>query len=133
MGAWSSGPFDNDDAADLMIELEDTPSWDTVREAFADVLVNPDYVELADGARAYAAAALLTIATGKSDVSAQDYHMTLDAMGPPPADLTDLARAALKRVATGDSEIRELYLDSGRYADWTKTVAAIENALETIL
>ena len=58
MGAWSSGPFDNDDAADLMIELEDAPSWDVVRETFADVLVNPDYVELSDGARAYAAAAL---------------------------------------------------------------------------
>ncbi len=129
MSAWSSGPFDNDDAVDLMIELEDTPSWDTVREAFADVLVNPDYVELPDGARAYAAAALLTVAVGKSDVSAQDYHMTLDAMGPPPADLSDLAKAALKRISTGDSEIRELYLDSGNYALWTQTVAAIENAL----
>jgi len=129
MGAWSSGPFDNDDAADLMIELEDAPSWDPVREAFADVLVNPDYVELADGARAYASAALLTIATGKSDVSAQDYHMILDAMGPPPAELTDLARAALKRIITGDSEIRELYLDSGSYVEWTRTVAAIETLL----
>ena len=129
MSAWSSGPFDNDDAVDLMIELEEAPSWDTVREAFADVLVNPDYVELPDGARAYAAAALLTVAIGKSDVSAQDYHMTLDAMGPPPEDLGDLAKAALKRISTGDSEIRELYLDSGNYALWTQTVAAIESAL----
>ncbi len=129
MGAWSSEPFDNDDAADLMIELEDAPSWDPVREAFADVLVNPDYVELADGARAYAAAALLTIAIGKSDVSAQDYHMILEAMGPPPPELNDLARAALKRIITGDSEIRELYLDSGSYVEWTRTVAAIENLL----
>jgi hypothetical protein len=129
MAAWSAGPFDNDDAVDLMIELEEAPSWDTVREAFADVLVNPDYVELPDGARAYAAAALLTIATGKSEVSAQDYHMTIDALGPAPAGLTDLARAALKRITTGDSEIRELYLDSGSYADWTHIVAAIENAL----
>jgi hypothetical protein len=129
MSAWSSGPFDNDDAVDLMIELEEAPSWDTVREAFADVLVNPDYVELADGARAYAAAALLTVAVGKSDVSAQDYHMTLDAMGAPPADLAVLAKAALKRISTGDSEIRELYLDSGTYALWTQTVAAIDSAL----
>ena len=129
MTAWSAGPFDNDDAAELMIELDDAPSWDTVRSVFADVLVNPDYVELTEGARAYAAAALLTVATGKSDVSAQDVYMTLDAMGPPPADLTDLARAALKRITTGDSEIRERYLDTGSYADWTRTVAAIESAL----
>jgi len=129
MAAWSSGPFDNDDAADLMIELEDEPSWDTVREAFADVLVNPDYVELADGARAYAAAAFLTIATGRSDVSAQDYYMTIDRMGPPPADLTPLARAVLKRISTGDSEIREMYLDNGAYAAWMQTVSSIENAL----
>ena len=129
MSAWSSGPFDNDDAVDLMIELEDTPSWDVVRAVFAEVLANPDYVELPQGARAYAAAALLTVAIGKSDVSAQDYHMTLDAMGAPPADLADLAKAALKRISTGDSEIRELYLDSGSYAAWTQIVAAIERAL----
>jgi len=129
MSAWASGPFDNDDAVDLMIELEDTPSWDVVRAVFAEVLANPDYVELPQGARAYAAAALLTVAIGKSDVSAQDYHMTLDVMGKPPADLGDLAKAALKRISTGDSEIRELYLDSGNYAAWTQIVVAIASAL----
>jgi len=96
---------------------------------FAEVLANPDYVELPQGARAYAAAALLTVAIGKSDVSAQDYHMTLDVMGKPPADLGDLAKAALKRISTGDSEIRELYLDSGNYAAWTQIVVAIASAL----
>ena len=129
MSAWGPGPFDNDDAADLMMELEDVPSWESVRFVFNEVLANEEYVELAEGERAYAAAALLTVATGRSDISAQDYLMILEAMGPPPTDLTDLARAALKRISTGDSEIRELYLDSGSYNAWLGLLRATDEAL----
>ncbi len=129
MGAWGAGPFDNDDAADLMMELEDVPSWESVRYVFNEVLAAEEYIELMEGARAYAAAALLTVATGKSDVSAQDYLMILEAMGPPPEDLADLALAVLKRISTGDSEIRELYLDSGAYNTWLGLVHETEKAL----
>ena len=131
MGAWSAGPFDNDDAVDFMIELEDTPSWQTVSETFDTVLSQPGYVELTDGARVCAAAALITIATGKSEVSAQNYHMTLDSMGPVPPGLALKARQAVRQVSTGNSEIRELYLDSGSYAEWFETVTAIDVALGT--
>lgn len=129
MSAWGPGPFDNDDAADLMMELEDVPSWESVRFVFNGILANEDYAELAEGARAWAAAALLTVATGRSDVSAQDYLMILEAMGPPPADLTGLARAALRRISTGDSEIRELYLDHGSYNTWLGLLRATDEAL----
>ncbi len=129
MGAWGAGPFDNDDAADLIMELESTPSWEVVRQVFHDVMAHNDFVELSQGARAYAAAALLTVAHGKSDVSAQDYHMILDAMGQPPRDLTLLAKMALRRVSTGDSEIRELYLDSGSYKTWLDLIQATDEAL----
>ena len=55
--------------------------------------------------------------------------MTLEAMGPPPEDLATVAKIALKRLSTGDSEIRELYLDSGSYNTWLATIAAIDEAL----
>ncbi len=129
MSAWGAGPFDNDDASDLMMELEDVPSWESVRYVFNEVLAAEDYIELPDGARAYAAAALLTVALGKSDISAQDYLMILEAMGPPPEDLAELAIPALKRIRTGDSEIRELYLDSGNYTAWLDLLDATEEAL----
>ena len=129
MGAWGAGPFDNDDAADLMMELEDVPSWDSIRFVFGEVLANEDYVELPEGARAWAAAALLTVAIGKSQISAQDYLATIEAMGPPPHDLIEMAHTALKRLSTGDSEIRELYLDSGNYTAWLDLIAATEEAL----
>ncbi len=129
MGVWSSGPFDNDDAADFMMELEASPSWGVLRDVFKAVFVHEDYVELAEGARAYAAAALVTVAIGKSDISAQDYHMIIEDMGAMPEDLPALARSAMKRISTGDSEIRELYLDSGSYSEWAETIAAIEKAL----
>ena len=129
MGTWSTSPFDNDDAADFLLELETDPSWAVVRSAFMDVLDNEDYVELPDGARACAAAALITVATGKCDVSAQDVYMMLEEMGPVPDGLADLGKQAMKRVRTGDSEIRELYLDSGGYVEWLETVQAIEASL----
>ena len=129
MSAWGPGPFDNDDAADLMMELEDVPSWESVRFVFNEVLAAEEYIELPEGARAYAAAALLTVALGKSDISAQDYLMILEAMGPTPSDLRELARAALKRISTGDSEIRELYLDSGSYNTWLGLLRATDEAL----
>ncbi len=123
------GPFDNDVADDFMIEVEEAPTWDAVRDAFNGVLENEDFVELNDGARAYAAGALLTVALGKSDVSAQDYYMILDDLGPPPAELLPIARAALKRLSTGDSEIRELHLDRGAYNEW---VAIVETMSATL-
>jgi hypothetical protein len=129
MGTWSASPFDNDDAADFLMELEADPSWSVVRDVFMDVMENADYVELPDGARACAAAALITVATGKCDVSAQDVYMMLDEMGPVPDGLANLAKTAMKRVRTGDSEIRELYLDSGGYVEWLETVQAIEASL----
>jgi len=129
MGTWSTSPFDNDDAADFLMELEADPSWAVVKSVFMDVLDNEDYVELPDGARACAAAALITVATGKCEVSAQDVYMMLEEMGAVPDGLSDLAKAAMKRVRTGDSEIRELYLDSGGYVEWLETVQAIEASL----
>ncbi|ESQ76048.1 DUF4259 domain-containing protein [Asticcacaulis sp. AC402] len=129
MGAWSSGPFDNDDAVDFLMALENVPSWETVRAIFDAVLSHGDYVELPDGARAYAAAALVTVATGNSDISAQDIYMTLDAMGPPPEGLVTVAKRALRQITRGDSEIRELFLDSGSYNNWLDTVAAVDAAL----
>ncbi|ESQ93557.1 hypothetical protein ABAC460_00375 [Asticcacaulis sp. AC460] len=129
MGAWSHGPFDNDDAVDFMMELENAPSWETVRAIFDAVLAHDTYIELPEGARAYAAAALVTVATGKSDVSAQDIYMTIDAMGPPPDGLVAVAKKALRQITRGDSEIRELYLDSGSYTEWLDTVAAVDAAL----
>ena len=50
-------------------------------------------------------------------------------MGPAPRDLTLLAKMALRRISTGDSEIRELYLDSGSYKTWLDLVQATDEAL----
>jgi hypothetical protein len=129
VAAWGAGPFDNDDAADLMMELEDEPSWESIRFVFGEVLAAEEFIELPEGARAYAAAALLTVAIGTSEISAQDYLMILEAMGPPPPDLKGLAKTVLKRISTGDSEIRELYLDSGNYKTWLELIAATDEAL----
>jgi hypothetical protein len=56
--------------------------------------------------------------------------MTLEAMGQMPEDIPARARLALRRLTRGDSEIRELFLDSGSYQSWLEMVSAVDAALE---
>ncbi|ESQ79785.1 DUF4259 domain-containing protein [Asticcacaulis sp. YBE204] len=128
MTAWGNGPFDNDDAADFMIDLEETPAWEAVRKAFTQALETTDYLGLTEGARVYAAAAFLSVALGKSEISAQDYHMIIDDLGAVPDDLAALARKALTRICAADSEIDELY-QGAAYDEWIATVRYIDKAL----
>lgn len=128
MTAWGNGPFDNDDAADFMIDLEEGPSWDRVRGVFTEALQTTDYLGLTEGARVYAAAAFLSVALGKSEISAQDYHMIIDDLGPVPDDLSALAVKALTRICAADSEIDELYQEAN-YDEWIATVRHIAAVL----
>ena len=54
MGAWGVGIYDNDDAADWVAELEDGGL--AVVSAALSTIVDGDYVEAPEGARAVAAA-----------------------------------------------------------------------------
>lgn len=128
MTTWGNGPFDNDDAADFMIDLEEAPSWEALRKAFTEALETTDYLGLAQGARVYAAAAFLSVALGKSEISAQDYHMIIDDLGAAPEDMSALARKALTRICAADSEIDDRYQGTA-YDEWIKTVRYIDKAL----
>ena len=65
MGAWGAGPFDNDDAADWAGELEDAEPDERpamIRAALSDAADEPDYLKIAVGEIAIAAAAVVVVA-----------------------------------------------------------------------
>ena len=59
MGTWGTGPFDNDDAGDWVYELEEATDLGLVREPLRTALDTDDYLELAEGNNAIAAAAIV--------------------------------------------------------------------------
>ena len=64
MGAWGSGPFDNDDAADWLAELEDR-GIEAIAAAFDAIPSDvAQYVEIPECSAAVAAAEVLAIMRG---------------------------------------------------------------------
>lgn len=107
MGAWGTGPFDNDVAADWVLEVEDADDpREAVIEAFTATLA-PGGLDDGSADMAYAAAAWLVTQHGGSDDGAPSVPAPrLDPM------LSDLATRSLQHMITDDSEWLELWGDS---------------------
>lgn len=132
MSAWGTGPFDNDDALDLIGEINDSEP-DAVAELLSDILSVPDAGEEMDeveGTEAYAAAALLAAKLGRLEVSSPDI---LDALEKIPTDSVGVllpdARAMLTRILGDGSEFAELWIESGRLEKIRGEIGKIKQAL----
>ena len=119
MGAWGTGPFDNDDALDLFLELEDaTPEAAArrLREALQVVAEEDEsYLESPAANEAVAAAAVVAFSYSQEDPTgnprvAQWLVERAPALGP---DDGVLAARALDRVCGEHSEWVELWSDAG--------------------
>jgi len=123
MGAWDSGPFDNDTAIDLLRELESGAMMDIL--AACVTLAEGAYIDDEEGSRALAAAELIATAKDEQIDSLQEPALAVVSKlpRPPPPDLLALARAAVERVLQS-SETRELRaeLPKAKFQSWvTKT------------
>ncbi|KAA6430575.1 DUF4259 domain-containing protein [Agrococcus sediminis] len=109
MGTWGSGPFENDEAADWVYELEDAEDVEALLlETFASTTAAG--ADAAEASRAVGAAAWLL--SGLPGESRPD----IEWQGSPPAlteELRTAARAALDAVLADDSEWRELWEEAG--------------------
>ncbi|MEU9830986.1 DUF4259 domain-containing protein [Streptosporangium sp. NPDC048047] len=122
MGAWDSGPFDNDSAADWCGELGDAAPEDraeVVRRALLGAAESADYLEVDEGSAAVAAAAVVAAECcgGPPVTSAYAPGFLREGGGIGlPGDLVPLALRALDRALGEDSELWELWeeADGGR-------------------
>lgn len=117
MGTWDAGPFDNDDAADFVNDLDDAPEHQRVamiRAALTAAIENDDYLDLGEGAPAVAAAALVAYRLpGGEQFASKSYGPEAPIPELPP-DLVPLAISAVERVLGGDSELAALWSEDMR-------------------
>lgn len=129
MGAWGTGPFDNDTAADWSADLEnaDDPAHliaETLTLA-ADAEAGVD-ADVAHEAVAAAAALAGGLAAG---LDVDPHHGPKDLSVPPTPELAALAVRALDRVAEPGSAWRELWDEAGEPEDALAVIDRLRTAL----
>jgi hypothetical protein len=116
LGAWGSGPFENDGALDFVDIVQDTERAERprlFRETFATVIDNGDrYLDVDDAAHAVAAAAIvaseLSGGSFAGEVEAPDVVRVAGVLDVP-SDFPLLGLRALDHVAGENSELRMLW------------------------
>lgn len=125
MGAWGSGPFENDDAGDWVYDLEGADDMSLIHDAL-DV-AGAAYLDAGEGAVAVAAATVVAAGLGlRRDGLSDEVTAWLDDHSRlvQPADAA-LAVRALERVLAERSEIAELWDEAGD-ASWRASIRALQ-------
>jgi hypothetical protein len=128
VGAWGAGAFENDDAADWVIELEASDNADVLRRALS--LEVGGYVELPEGAIAVAAAEVVATGLGRpgSGLPSEVIAWTTAHASSIGADERQLALDALDRVLAPASEIAELWAEAND-PEWRDGVLSLRQRL----
>lgn len=130
MGAWGSGPFENDDAGDWVYDLEGADDFALVRDAL-DV-ASSRYLDAHEGAAAVAAAAVVAAAldAGAVDGLPEEVVAWLEGHARQ-SEKADAARAAaaLDRVVGEHSELADLWDEAPDGPAWRSGIAALRSRL----
>jgi hypothetical protein len=132
MGTWSHEPFGNDDACDWSYELLDSNDLSPVDAALDAVLHGDDYLEASAASNAVAAVEIIAKLLGKGtqtdaytenvDKWVKEVHIT-----PTPA-LIQKAKKALTRILGDNSELKELWQESGT-TEWEASMHTLQAVL----
>ena len=136
MGAWGSGVFDNDAAADWALGLADG-GYEYIRSTLAVAVEAGDFLDADEGAEALAAAEAVARLGGAGGVGSA-YSEPVDGWvsaqaGNAPADLVALAARAVRAVLAESSELAELWDEAGvaEAAQWRRALEEILGRLGT--
>jgi hypothetical protein len=133
MGAWNSKPFGNDTAGDWLGELEKAKDESVIQSALEAVLGSEGIPDAPACDEAVAAATVVEAARrqplGKLPPEARQW---VSEHGFVPADsLVKQAIAVIKRIV-GESELRELWLESKSSAKWQKQMELLLAGLQEV-
>jgi hypothetical protein len=124
---WDS--FSNDDAFEVQSALERARGWSTVRKGLSKAVKARGYLEAPPAKFAVAAAEVVAAGCGHAaDQLPEVVPEFLARVGPPDAELLELARAAVARIAK-DSELRDLWEESKHFADWQAVMNGLSKRL----
>ncbi|MFC9248984.1 DUF4259 domain-containing protein [Streptomyces sp. NPDC057136] len=133
MGTWDIGHFDNDTAADFGGDLDDAPSGKRealLRDALTVVTGTgrEEYLDSDEAVVAVAAAALVAAQCPGGAPVTTPYGPD-EPLPPLAPELRGLAVSALDRVVGEESELPELWGDSGEGEQWTAGIAELREVL----
>ena len=132
MGAWATDSFANDDALDWLLDFTDAPTMEMLRDTLDHVtdLDAGDDLEAPDCCEAIAAAEIVAALIGRPAVKLPDDLKTWlqSDHGLEAGTLTAAASAAIKRIVR-ESELQELWADSGDNTQWLADMADLERRL----
>ncbi len=137
MGAWGMKAFENDGAGDFFAELAhaDGGEMSILMESFDDL--DNSYVEVDEGQRAIAAAAIILFQSGGSDDHLSDSERKWVVANPMPEAkaMVPAAIAALEVIVSdGDqSELYELWEESDDFEEWLGEVNGLKAELQSLL
>jgi hypothetical protein len=120
MGAWGSGSFENDDAADWLAQLV-TIAPDDLTKIFGQAADDATYFEAPAASIVVAAAEVVAALNGSpaKGVPPEIVNWTKDRQATP--ELKALALRALDRVRK-NSELKDLWLEADGLNDWTVAI-----------
>ena len=117
MGAWGAGSFDNDDAVDWLVDLQESTGLTAIEAAFAAV-EGSEEPDAPDASAAIAAAEAVAALHGRppAELPGEITDWLAAAGSRPGPALAERARAAVQRVRAS-SELKELWEESDP-AEW---------------
>lgn len=134
MSSWAFDSFANDDAADWLAELDEQHDLGLVEITLEEALtVGDDYLEAPVAARALVAAEVIAIARGHAGLTAsaepQLASWIRKVRPKPDAGLVARAVQTIDRLLGENSELRELWEESGEHEAWSADVLGLRERL----
>ena len=135
MGAWGTGPFENDMALDLFAELEEETSFSVIRRKIEEV-VTDDYLDANQVSEAIASIAFLTAIKVNDTRLVPEFETsslsTLRSMFLSKIDdgLLSLVEDALGIIRrSDDNELYDLWAEQEGFEDWMAHLDYLEETL----
>jgi hypothetical protein len=130
MGAWDITSFGNDDAADWAVDLLETEQPASFIENTLALAKGDGYLEAPEGCQVLAAAAVIASACGKKPQGLpEDIGEWLRGREGSIKPLASTALAALQRVRSAESELLDLWQETGDFSVWCADLDAISATL----
>jgi hypothetical protein len=129
MGAWGSGPFENDIALNWVSELAASTGLSAIEGALELPAASADYPKAPESSIAVAAAETVAAMKGKPpDNLPEEVVAFVKTASRPSQSLIDAASSAVARVLE-KSELRELWAESDYYDSWRATLIDVRRRL----
>ena len=133
MGDWGYGPFDNDDAADWIYEVEASDGLGAVRTKLTQVLDVEDELESPYAYEGLAAAEILAIAIGHgSSAVTRTFSAWISRLDERPTNVDlALALAVIDRITGHDSELMNCWIEESTKDEWLGYVDGMRRRLRS--